>query len=163
MKRKFNQLFNETLNVEIGPFVQRIQRQMACYSFFLCTVYFVRFLMFVVQIPHSVQLLFRFIMVFYCCSDTSWCSIVVLECCWRRDGGERLPRSATEDRLPREQPRPTDQGMNFLLDGYPTIAYQYDPCKMCQINASERVVNRSRLCETRLVLKLYIRTQHIEL
>ena len=42
-----------------------------------------------------------------------------------------------------------------LLGGWvPTIAYQYDPCKMCQINACERAANQSRLCETRLVLKL---------
>ena len=35
LKRKFNQLSNETLNVEIGPFVQQFQRQTACYSFFV--------------------------------------------------------------------------------------------------------------------------------
>ena len=40
LKLKFNQLSNETLNVEIGPFVQQFQRQMACYSFFCapCTL-----------------------------------------------------------------------------------------------------------------------------
>ena len=37
----------------------------------------------------------------------------------------------------------------------PTIAYQYDPCKMCQINAFERAANHSRLRESRLMLKLY--------
>ena len=34
LERKFNPLSNDILNVEIGPFVQRFQRQMACYSFF---------------------------------------------------------------------------------------------------------------------------------
>ena len=45
----------------------------------------------------------------------------------------------------------------FLLGGYgyPTFAYQYGPLKMCQINACEWAANQSRLCETRLVLKLY--------
>ena len=37
-------------------------------------------------------------------------------------------------------------------------AFQYDPCKMYQINASERAANQSRLRETRLVLKLYVYT-----
>ena len=35
-------------------------------------------------------------------------------------------------------------------------AFQYDPCKMYQINASERAANQSRLRETRLMLKLYL-------
>ena len=42
----------------------------------------------------------------------------------------------------------------FMLGGYwvyPTIAYQYEPCKMCQINACERAANQ-RLSETHLVL-----------